>query len=500
MNTKSRTTKTVFSSAMKFSVDIEVVGERCRRKGEPRPPRGHNVTTASHSPSAPYGAQQRPGTPEDELHPERLSLEQRPSTGKLPNGGVHISAKNRRPASMNNRAYASSSSSWRRTSYYGQEKPVLRGADDDDRGSVSRGEVGMKVRICYVDRKGRVNATPRSVPRLGRAFSSMASDRELQGFVNQHHPDSDRSDELCGWESTVSITSLVDRLYPKRAAFAMEKAFFTTLDKGCNSVDFCGNSHLHPSDSCAEEDVLKTASTVTSMPSIQPSRAPKLAGSESSSSGSHSTHASKVRISRTAHSAVPRMTNSNFKCAADLRMTNSDFKCAADPRMTNSNFKCAADPSTINNSRGVHSATTAPVSNPRDSYSTSSRCSISSDRHPYSAPTNGTEASAGSPMAGGKCVRHVLPSEGCPSRPLTMAATKRVHFSVQDSVKEGLRSSFFQRRGHSATSGGRRWPSGSDGVTYSRLRGRRKTAVLQPKDVAKDENAPPPVSRVSESE
>lgn len=487
MNKKSRTTKTVFSSAMKFSVDIEVVGERCRRKNEPRPPRAHNATTASLSPSAPHGAQQRPGTPEDELHPERPSLEQRSSTGKLPNGGVHTSAKNRRPASLNNRAYASPSTSWRHTSYYGHKRPVLRGGDDNDMGLVSRGEVGMKVRICYVDRKGRVNATPRSVSGFGKAYSSVASDRELQGFVNQHHPGCDRSDELCGWESTVSITSLVDRLYPRRAVFAMEKAFFTTLDKGCNSVDFCGNSHLHPSDSCAEDDVLKTASTVASMPSIQPSRAPKLAGSESSSSGSHSTHASKVHITRTAHSAVPRMTNSNLKCAAD-------------PRMTNSNFKCSADPSTINNFRGVHSATTAPVSNPRDNYSTSSRCSTSSDRHPYSAPKNGTDASAGFPMAGGKCARHVLPSEGCPSRPLTTAAMKNVHSRAQDSMKERLRSSFFQHRTHSATSGGRRWPSGSDGVTYSRLRSRRKTTVLQPKDVAKDENAPPPVSRVSESE
>ena len=458
-------TKTVSGSAMKFSVDIEVVGERCRRKDEPRQPRGYDASSMSRAPSPSYGTEQRPGTPEDELSSERLAPGQRPATEK-PNG-IHTSGKRRRPASVTNRAYLSPSSSWRHTHFYDREKSVL-GGQDDDRGLVSRGEVGMKVRISYIDQKGRVNATPRSVG-LGRAFSTMASDREQQVSANKPHPDCDPGDELCGWGSTVSITSLVDRLYPRRAASAKDKAFLSVLDRRYYSEDFGGHPHSHSS--CAEEDLLNRASSSTPMPSIQASRAQTLTGcsSPSSSNGSHSTSTSKSHTINASHSAVPRMTTSNIKCTTDPPTTNSS---------------------------GIHSRTAA-VSNPGVNYSKFSRCVTANGRH-SSARTNGIDPAVGVPVANGQCADHPR-SEGLRTRPLTTSATKHVHFSVQDSVKERLRNAYLQRRVHSAT-GRWRWSGGSDGATSSRLRRRRKQTVQQPKEVVKDENAGPPVSRVSDSE
>ncbi|XP_070210177.1 uncharacterized protein [Littorina saxatilis] len=247
-------------------LEIEVVGERCRRKNEPRPSRGDGDDGNDVIPSRP------PATPEDAI--------------------IRSVGKKRRPVSTNgSRAYLTSASSWRHKQFYRQGN-AFSGPLGYERDAVSRGETGMRVKISYVDRKGRIRATPTTSHTDRPVSSPPASYREQESPIAQDYPELSEANDLCGWRSTSPNFS--DRLYrPQRSPSAKDRAFSAVLSRSTKKLEIHGISSFRGPDSAKEEkEVPPKIGSPASMLSLRHSSGPTNRARSATRSGAVETNGS----------------------------------------------------------------------------------------------------------------------------------------------------------------------------------------------------------------
>ncbi|KAL8624117.1 hypothetical protein ACOMHN_036120 [Nucella lapillus] len=465
-----------------------------------------------------------------------MSMNQHPAPSGDVSDGKQKAPKHTRIASTASRT---SPTSWRHTPYYSRS---AGGSRLEDRVPISGEQLGMKVRISFVDNSGRVKRSPRSA-QSSRTLTTTPGIEN--GFDDIPGYPEGTTQGLSGWGSSMSITSLpgTGRPYrPRSFVSSRDKILSSVLDK--YFMDSPGQRHNWAAPPCSqtEDDApLNTSSfSATSMPSLPTSRPQLTATSTPTASPPPPSLLPRGKTSS------PDAGQSGEMFAADS--VNSDSNT---PRSTTSNpspnphtsFTSTSSPTTRHLVNGIHASngkvptTTTPVTNGIRAGLTSTMTQVKGPAPASNKPRankilNGIHAKGQGPTSSeimNGVVKGPTSSEimngtlkdkneetagpknryGTPLLHRDVANNKRVHFSLSVLMKEHVRNMYMYRHVVRATDGagggggGGRGGGGWQGTgrsvarAYGRLRGRRRTVQSQTTtSVERDENASPPVSRM----
>ena len=213
-----------------------MVGERCRRKGEPRQPSGQDSTDRSVSPLSFHAIDRTP----------------------CPRGGPAFGKDRRRVATS--MSACPTPLSWRQMRYLRHDG---RGVNN----SVSHAQAGVKVRISYVDGQGRVKVAPRSAS-TGRRVATLTPHRERSGTDRFSGPGSASAGWLGGWDSQHRAPGTGDRHQWDRVDLpAGYRTFSCLLERRRPHLAAHLDGLVHLDDD-TEDDMDLTSSSSFTMPAI----------------------------------------------------------------------------------------------------------------------------------------------------------------------------------------------------------------------------------------